>query len=378
VTVARLLAMVLALSIGCEPRTEVPGVPAPAPGDIATATLSITVVDNVMGPVAGARLVPFPINRLLGKGASDRNVVEIDVTDASGRAEITGLPVPSTAGKPIEYTVFVYASGFERGEMRLTPLAPNERRELTVRLVPTTVVNANRVALFDAENLARANDFLVRSNVKFSEISGRMSATDLASFDALVIGFDQSVNGPFEELKSQAARVATFVQGGGLLFLLQQNDFLWEPAVLPVPISILQENAPLNDFETIAIRAPGHPLLAGVTDQDLRGWTYLEAVKNTRRTVIVFDAANATGIDPRWVPILTTPSASESARLASVGISVAAESGLALAEARVGTGIVLLNQTSFYQASLGDLTAPAAVKLRDNLVRYLGSYLRPP
>jgi hypothetical protein len=377
VSTVRVLACVLALSLGCEPRTEVPGVPPPAAGQVVTATLSVTVVDTAMAAVPGVRLVPFPINRLLEKGATDRNVVEIYVTDASGKAEIRGLPVPSLAGKPIEYTVFAYASGLERGEVRISPLAPDERRDVTVRLVPTTAINTNRVALFDGENLARGNDFLVRSRVKFSEVTRSLATTDLASFDALVVGFDQSVNGPFVELQSRAGALATFVQTGGLLFLLQQNDFLWDPSALPVPVTLLPENAPLNDFETFVLRAPGHPLVAGITDQDLHGWDYIEAIKNTRRTVSTFDAVRATGLDSRWVPILTTPSAAEAARLAAAGISVAPESGVALAEARVGSGVVLLNQTSFYQASLGSLTTPGAVKLRDNLLRYLGGYKRP-
>jgi hypothetical protein len=90
----------------------------------------------------------------------------------------------------------------------------------------------------------------------------RLAVLSAPASGALVLGPDslkQTPPGPWREA------LASFVRDGGKVVVLDQTE---APDFLPVPVNVARDSKSTMSF----VRAADHPLLAGLTDADMRWW----------------------------------------------------------------------------------------------------------
>jgi len=120
-----------------------------------------------------------------------------------------------------------------------------------------------KIALFDEQGLTKS--LLDQLGLKYKRID-KLSKVNNSLYDLLIIGKD-SLSGGMGKYKKQ---LETFVRNGGNILSFEQNLYLY-PKWLPIKLRL--DTRETTKAATITFpRAPGHPLLKGITKEDLRYW----------------------------------------------------------------------------------------------------------
>ena len=414
------------LLVACEFREDLsytppPTTTTPTEETIALDEVRIRVVDRNGTPRAGALLGTIPTlnprETVMGSDGKERDLtMERFVTDANGEYVLRNQTIP-LATSPI--FLLAYVVDQERGTIQKgtsfldleAGMAPVQLRTIVLEDIP--VVNAGvKTALFDPEPFPRATDFFSEEGIAFDSLvyayyaaghawtewdtgdwDNVLSATNLASYAVLALGFDSSKYTEFDELVKHKQALIDFVtqQPNKLLFILQQNTtgFNWAwIADFDVPQRGLDggflQSAYMGDphFATATVTTGGaaHPLLAGTmlatvadTNQDgvadaWEGWDHIEPNKPEVKVNVVWHAGNTAIFEAHgWDVLVTAPAVQVSDVPVGAGVVLASKAF------PNGSRIVFANAT-YYQGSFGPRKALPALVLRDQIVKYISTW----
>ena len=159
------------------------------------------------------------------------------------------MPVKDKLGNVINYEVTIFKSGYNSAFKDVGEII--EDNELVeIELDAQSGTTDIMLALLDYEQNYRANDFLTRNKLLFTDITGNLDQTTLSDYKIICLGYDASKYSDFVlEFIVNKTDVLNFVENGGTLFFFQQNDAGWDSTFFPVPIALEDESGG-NDLET--------------------------------------------------------------------------------------------------------------------------------
>lgn len=342
------------------------------PTSIATVNLNV-IVKTVSGElVSGARVVinnPV-VERVDRNGKSYTKYTRVQ-SDAQGVATFAGLPTKNSDDEVIDYEVFVWHSGYQMGSQKIT-VETNQNIEVPVTLQAESNTTDAKIALIDYEAIGRGAHFLTGQKLLFQDITENLSTVDLSVFKSIVVGLDNNKVVRFvDEFVQNKTKILDFVQNGGVLYFCQQNDAGWISDLLPVPIVMVDE-ALRNDFTTAEVADATHALMSGITNADLKNWSYNQFTSSTVVEEVFFDCMEK---NTGWKGIMVAPSAERQSgsdpEKDAAGNIVAAQKYWVAAELTHGNGKIIMNQSAYYQGTYGTQTTPGAIKIANNVTQYL-------
>jgi hypothetical protein len=421
----------VSLLVACDYREDLSYTPPESPGPteetVTLQDLRIRVVQGDGTPRSGVLLGTIPTlnprETVVGSDGNERAMTtERYLTGADGEYSFGEMTLP-IATSPIfvqAYVVDQELGTLERGTTFVDLESGMDAVQVrTIVLEDIAHANAGiKTALFDPEPFPRGIDFFTLEGIAFdnlvyqyyakghdwpdwdtSDWDDILSATNLARYSVLAIGFDASKYAEFDQLVKHQQALIDFVtlQPDRLLFILQQNTtgFNWSwVADFDVPQRGIDggflQSVYLADphFANAAVTSFGvsHPLLAGsalvdATDADQdgvadiwEGWEHIEPNKPEVKDEVVWHAGNASVFETHgWDILVRAPAIQDEDVPPGAGVVLASKAF------PNGSRIVFANAT-YYQGSYGPRKALPAILLRDRIVQLIRTWpaLREP
>lgn len=130
-------------------------------------------------------------------------------------------------------------------------------RQWLIGAPPQVIAPAGlKLSLYDPQGISA--DMLTRMKVPFT----RLASLEIPKEGTLILGKDsvkQAPQGPWRE------QLLAFVRSGGKVVILEQSETM---DFLPFPITL----APDSNSTIAFVRAPSHPLMKGITSEQLKWW----------------------------------------------------------------------------------------------------------
>jgi|GEM_PF-3770854 len=380
---------------------------------VALKSITINVIRPDGTPMPNAIIGTIPTLNATGtergSDGKDRTLVtERFATDEKGQFQIANRTF-DIVQSPLFFNAYsVDATGQQilRGSTFLDlEVAMNAEQVLTVVMESVPVINPTvRIALMDGEPFPRAVDLLTREGILFDNLvydrikTGAswdtvLSASNLNTYDVLIVGLDASRYAEFDQLVQHSAALIDFIKNNPnkLLFLCQQHvaNFNWNwLADFDVPaqgvgggfLAGVYTEVPHFDTGKLTTIGGTHPLFVGTpladpADANLdgvadvwQGWEHIEPNKPEIKPRVAWHGGNALTFQQfGWDLLVAGPAL-------AVG-DMPAESGVIAAEKRFANGSrIFFCQATYYQASYGPRKAVSAMLLKDRIVKYLATW----